>query len=134
MNTLKSFSFQNLKPWHFFVFLLFCGIISVSFYYSEIRNHSNNGASSNTFVDRNKRRTHLFVNDNSIQENNQDDDTTGSCHLNFSVADTENAHSFFTRELLKSGIESYTPNNIQTITCLDESFIDRRKVYHMAAG
>jgi len=43
----------------------------------------------------------VFVNDSSTQENNHDDDTTGSCYLNFSVADTENAHSFFTRELPK---------------------------------
>ena len=86
---------------HFVVFLLLCGIIGVAFYYSEIKNHSNNGPSSNTFVSRNKRRTNLFVNDNSTQENNQDDDTTGSCHLNFSVADTDNAHSFFTEELPK---------------------------------
>jgi hypothetical protein len=42
-----------------------------------------------------------YVNDNSTQENNQYDNTTGSCHLNFSVADTEKAHSYFTRELQK---------------------------------
>ena len=94
-----------LAKTNFFVFVLFCGIISVAFYYSEIKNHSNNGPSSNTFVGRNKRRTNLFeegyVNDNSMQESTQYNDTTGSCHLNFSVADTENAHSFFTRELPK---------------------------------